>query len=418
MSIVKAVIDSTRGTFADQYKEIVNCNDMGMNILVRKGTVVRNTFGFNRGTNNVITDGSGIIINEGQCVIIVENGEIIDFCDEPGKYIYNNDVAPSMLTSGLERFSKTLSTINQRIKTGGQADNDQRVYYVNTKELMGNKFGVGRVPFRDGEFDFTIKISAYGKYSYRITDPVAFFTNVIGNIDNEFNRSKIDGQLKAEVQSRLQPALGRISRLKVSYDQLPLLTEEIAEELNKELMNDWVTKRGISIESFAISSVTPDNESAKFIEEFQASRVYTNANMLGARLGTAQASAMVNASNNSSGAMNAFMGMNMAKNAGPSIDINELLISEQPDKNKKSQSGKDSWECNCGNINEGKFCSECGNKKIDVIKEWECSCGNINEGKFCSECGNKKIDVVKEWECICGNINEGKFCSKCGEPRS
>ena len=391
MSIVKAVIDSTRGTFADQYKEIVNCNDMGMNILVRKGTVVRNVFGFNRGTNNVITDGSGIIVNEGQCVIIVENGEIIDFCDEPGKYIYNNDVAPSMLTSGLEGFSKTLSTINQRIKTGGQADNDQRVYYVNTKELMDNKFGVGRVPFRDGEFDFTIKISAYGKYSYRITDPVAFFTNVIGNIDNEFNRSKIDGQLKAEVQSRLQPALGRISRLKVSYDQLPLLTEEIAEELNKQLMNDWVTKRGISIESFAISSVTPDDESAKLIEEFQASRVYTNANMLGARLGTAQASAMVNASSNSSGAMNAFMGMNMARNAGLSIDINELLISEQPDKNKKSQLEKDSWKC---------------------------SCGNINEGKFCSECGNKKFDVVKEWECICGNINEGKFCSKCGEPRS
>lgn len=385
MSIIKAVIDSTRGTFADQYKEIVNCNDMGMNILVRKGTVVRNTFGFNRGKNNVITDGSGIIVNEGQCVIIVENGEIIDFCDEPGKYIYNNDVAPSMLTSGLEGFLKTLSTINQRIKTGGQADNDQRVYYVNTKELMDNKFGVGRVPFRDGEFDFTIKISAYGKYSYRIIDPIAFFTNVIGNIDNEFNRSKIDGQLKAEVQSKLQPALGRISRLKVSYDQLPLLTGEIVKELNKELMNDWVTKRGIAIESFAISSVTPDDNSAKLIEEFQVSRVYTNANMLGARLGTAQANAMVNASSNSSGAMNAFMGMNMAQNIGSAFNVAELLSVEE------KQVRKDSWKCNCGTDNTGKFCSECGIKQVDLNGVWICNCGNENKGKFCSECGNTKM---------------------------
>lgn len=392
MSIVRAVIDSTRGTFADQYKEIVNCNDMGMSTLVRKGDIVRNKFGLNKGTNNVITDGSGIIVNEGQCVIIIENGEIIDYCDEPGKYVYHNDVSPSILNSGAEGLSKTLSTISQRIKAGGQATHDQRVYYVNTKELMDNKFGVGKIPFRDGEFDFTIRISAYGKYSYRIVDPIAFFTNVVGNIDNQLNRSSVDGQLKSEIQSKLQPVLGRIALKKISYDQLPLFTEEIAEELNKEIMDVWIAKRGIAIESFAISSVTPDSNSAKLIEEFQSSRIYTNNNMLGARLGTAQADAMVNASNNSSGAMNGFMGMNMAQNAGSQLNVNELLANEQPkpSSNDKATTQDNSWKCDCGNENTGKFCSECGNKKIDDNTFWVCNCGNENTGKFCSECGSTR----------------------------
>lgn len=380
MSIVRAVVDATRGTFADQYKELVNCNDMGMSTLVRPGEVVKNSFGKNKATNNVITDGSGIIVNEGQCVIIVEDGKIIDSCSEPGKYVYNNTAAPSILTSGLDGFAKTLSTINQRIRTGGQADHVQKVYYVNTKELMDNKFGVGNVPFRDGEFDFTVKISAYGKYSYRIVDPLAFFTNVVGNIDTIFNRSRIDGQLKAEIQSKLQPVLGKISRNRVSYDQLPLYTNEIANALNEELMNDWVKKRGIAVETFAISSVTPDEASAKLIEEFQASRVYTNANMLGARLGAAQADAMVKASSNVNGAATAFMGMNLAQNAG-AFNIAELLSTEQKSK-------KETWECTCGSVNEGKFCSECGSKKADG--PWVCSCGTQNKGKFCSECGNTR----------------------------
>lgn len=380
MSIVRAVVDATRGTFADQYKELVNCNDMGMATLVRPGEVVKNSFGKNKATNNVITDGSGIIVNEGQCVIIVEDGKIIDSCSEPGKYVYNNTAAPSILTSGLDGFAKTLSTINQRIRTGGQADHVQKVYYVNTKELMDNKFGVGNVPFRDGEFDFTVKISAYGKYSYRIVDPLAFFTNVVGNIDTIFHRSRIDGQLKAEIQSKLQPVLGKISRNRVSYDQLPLYTNEIANALNEELMNDWVKKRGIAVETFAISSVTPDEASAKLIEEFQASRVYTNANMLGARLGAAQADAMVKASSNVNGAATAFMGMNLAQNAG-AFNIAELLSTEQKSK-------KETWKCTCGSVNEGKFCSECGSKKVDG--PWICSCGTQNKGKFCSECGNTR----------------------------
>lgn len=231
-------------------------------------------------------------------MLIVENGRVLDFCAEPGQYVYQTGTQPSLFSGGFDNLSATFEEIGRRFSAGGQALSTQRVYYINTKEIYGNKWGVGNVPFRDSEFNFSIKLRAYGEYSYRISDPLLFYVNVCGNMDGAFDRSRIESQLRAEMQSAMQPALGRMALQKVPHDMLPNFTEQICAELNTELTEKWAKKRGISMVSMAIAGVNPDEESLDKIQKFQESRVYTDPRMMGARLGGAQANAMEYAAQN------------------------------------------------------------------------------------------------------------------------
>lgn len=423
MGLIKAAIHAAQGTLADQYKEFISSDSMPMNVLITKGQVKHFEGSTNKGRDNIITDGTRVAVADGQCLLIVENGKIVDFCVESGEYIYNTGTSPSLLTGGMEGLKKSFTTLWNRIQAGGQQDHEQRVYYVNIKEIMGNKIGAGDIPFRDSEFNFTMKIRCYGEYSYRITDPLMFYTNVSGNVSNNFLRDSIDSQFKAEIQQALQPALGRVALKKIPYDQLPLFTKDIASELNQELTTDWVEKRGISVVSFALASVTPDADSAKKIEEFQSSRVYTDTNMLGARLGSAQANAMENAAKNDAGAMTGFMGLGFAQNAG-GMNASELFKMNQGQQNpgtaqqQPKKQDKEQWACECGSNNSGKFCGTCGKAApVPVTSEkagWTCECGAVNTGKFCAECGLKKpLDSICE---TCGHVGDNpfKFCPECG----
>ncbi len=422
MGLIKAAKQAIGGTLSDQYKEFIYCDALPMDVLISKGQVKvmqRNT---NHGSSNIITDGSRVAVANGQCLLVVEDGKVVEFCAEEGEYIYNTGTSPSLLTGGLEGLKKSFTTLWNRVQSGGQQDHDQRVYFVNMKEIMGNKVGAGEIPFRDSEFNFTMKIKCFGEYSYKITDPLMFYTNVCGNVEQDFKRTQIDSQFKAEVQQALQPALGRIALKRIAYDQLTLFTKEIAEEINGELTADWVEKRGISVVTFALASVTPDAESAKKIEQFQSSRVYTDSRMMGARLGEAQANAMEKAAANENGAMMGFMGMGMAAQAGGAnvadmYKMGQQMATPAPTQEKP----KDTWKCSCGTENTGRFCAECGGKAVVPVIEppkangWTCTnCGTVNGGKFCSDCGGKKpLDNTCEQ---CGFIGEKpfKFCPECG----
>jgi membrane protease subunit (stomatin/prohibitin family) len=377
-------------------------------------------------SDNIITNGSKVAVNEGQFMLIVENGKVVDFTSEPGAYTYDTGTEPSLFDSGFSGLKESFKKVGKRFAYGGQPENDQRVYFINTKEIMNNKIGIGNVPFRDSEFNFTVKIQGYGTYSYKITNPVMFYTNVCANVTDSFSRTKIDEQLKAEVQESMQPALGRIAAKGIAYDQLPSFTKEIGDEVNAELTTEWNELRGISVVSVAFASITVDDASAKKIEQFQESRVYTNAQMMGARLGTAQANAMETAAGNSAGAMTGFMGMGMAMNAGGANPAQFFGMNpqqqaqpnqqQQPQTAQQPQQAEGSWACECGTQNTGKFCTECGKPKPAPAPStnWTCECGTENTGKFCTECGKPK--PIGEWTCECGTVNKGKFCTECGKP--
>lgn len=428
MGLIKAGLSAVSGVLADQWKEFIYCDAMDASVLMEKGAV-RVTSGSNTKRNeNIISDGSKIAVNEGQCMLIVENGKVVDFSAEPGAYIYETGTEPSMLSGGWKGLKESFKKVGKRFTFGGQAENDQRVYYINIKEIMGNKVGIGDVPFRDSEFGFTIKIKGYGTYSYRVTDPIMFYTNVCANVQGRYLRSSIDEQLKAEVQQALQPALGQIAMQGIAYDQLPLHVREIAGAVNTELTRDWVELRGISVVSVALASITPDAESAKKIAEFQESRVYTDARMMGARLGTAQATAMEKAAENSAGAMTGFMGMGFAQQAG---GANPAQFYAQPQQGGPAPSAPTGgaapapgWKCACGaeNAAGAKFCTECG-KPAPSSGGWTCgACGALNKGKFCSACGAKKPEGAPLYKCDkCGWEPEDpahppKFCPECGDP--
>ena len=454
MGLIKAALGATGGVLADQWKEYFYCEALPADVLVAKG--VKRTSGRSsntKGSDNIISNGSVIAVATGQTMIIVEQGKVVDICDEPGEFTYDMSTEPSIFCGSLsESVPQVLSNIGKRFTFGGEAPKDQRVYYINTKELMGNKYGTPNpVPFRIYDDDIglklTVSLKCFGEYSYRITNPVLFYTNVCGNIEYEYGREEIDSQLKSELLTSLQPALARVSQLKIMYEELPLHTKEIAKALNEELSEEWRDRRGIEIVSFGVSSVTATEEDENRIKEVQRNAIFRDPTMAAAHLAGAQAQAMQDAAKNEGGAMNAFMGMNMAQGAGSNIgnlfaagqqqqatqqahdeEVRrqvEAQLAQERAKMQAQQGGMapgagaaGGWTCQCGTTNTGKFCANCGSAKPVPAPggaEWTCSCGTVNSGKFCSNCGTPK--PADEWTCQCGAVNKGKFCANCGTPR-
>lgn len=420
MGLIKAALGAAGGVLADQWKEYFYCDSLDSDVLAVKGRKRTGKRSSNRhGDDNVISDGSVIAVNEGQCMMIVENGMVTELCAVPGEFVYDNSSEPSIFCGELgDSVRRTFEEIGKRFSFGGEAAADQRVYYFNTKEIVGNKYGTpAPVPFRVVDrnigLDMDISIRCHGEYSYRITDPLLFYTNVCGNFDDEFTRDMIEGQLRTELMTALQPAFAKISEMGIRYSALPGHTFELAEALNSVLSPKWGKLRGIEIVSVGVSSVKASEEDEEMIKELQRNAAFRDPSMAAAHMVGAQAEAMQSAAKNSAGAMTGFMGYSAAASAGGvnAGDLFKMASEQSREINAANMSGE--WICSCGAKNSGKFCSECGAPKGSG--EWVCSCGARNTGKFCSECGAPRPNG--EWVCTCGAKNTGKFCSECGAPR-
>lgn len=400
MGLIRAFTGAAGGVLADQFKEFIYCDAMPADVLVAKAHKKVSRRSGNRGSDNIISNGSVIAVNDGQCMIIVEQGKVVDICAEPGQYTYDVSSEPSLFCGDLgEGVQNVFAQIGKRFSFGGEASVDQRVYFVNTKELVGNKYGTpSPVPFRVVDsnigLDIDISIRCFGEYSYRIANPILFYTNVCGNVEEDFTREEIEGQLKSELMTALQPAFARISEMGIRYSALPGHTSELAEILNQVLSSKWSGLRGIEIVSLGISSMKASEEDEAMIKELQRNAAFRNPTMAAAHMVGAQASAMqAAASNQNAGPAMAFAGMNMAAGAG-GMNVQDLYAMgqaqqpSQPVQQVSQASGAAAWTCECGNVNTGRFCSECGRPK--PTGEWICSCGTVNKGKFCSNCGKPR----------------------------
>ena len=402
MGLIRAAKGAAGGVFGDQWKEYFYCESMSSDTLVSKSRKKTSRRSSNRhGSENIISNGSVIAVNDGQCMIIVEQGKVVDVCAEPGEYVYDSFTEPSLFCSDLEDgIVQVFGQIGKRFGFGGETPEDQRVYFINTKELTGNKYGTpGPVPFRviDANLglDIDISVRCFGEYSYRIANPILFYTNVCGNVESEFTREELDGQLRSELMTALQPAFARISAMGIRYSELPGHTMELSDALNQILSEKWEKLRGIRIVSLGVSSIKASEEDEAMLKELQKNAVFRNPAMAAAHMVGAQASAMqAAASNQNAGPAMAFAGMNMASNDG-GVNPSELFAMARNDPSQRSAQQEaqspvqqESWVCSCGNVNKGKFCSECGNPRPSG--PWVCSCGTVNKGKFCSECGRPR----------------------------
>ncbi len=428
MGLIKAAMGAVGGTLADQWKEFFYCDALEQDVLVVKGQKRINGRSSNtKGNDNIISNGSGIAVADGQCMIIVEQGKIVEVCAEPGQFTYDSSTEPSIFSGSLGAgIARTFSTIGKRFTYGGDTGKDQRVYYFNVKEIMDNKFGTPNpIPFRVVDsrlgLDVDVSVRCSGVYSYMIADPLLFYTKVCGNVEQAYTRDEIEKQLKTEFISALQPAFGRLSELELRPNQIVSHNTELEEAMNAALSTKWGKLRGLKVVSIALGSVSLPPEDAEMIKQLQRTAVLQNPNMAGATLAGAQADAMRTAAGNAAGAMNGFVGMGMAMNAGGLNAQNLFAMGQQPAAAPASPAAPaDGWKCSCGAMSTGKFCPECGAPK-PANDGWTCACGTLNKGKFCQNCGAKKPEGTPLYRCDkCGWEPEDpahppKFCPECGD---
>jgi len=460
MGLIKAAAGAVGGVLADQWREYFYCENLTPDVLVTKGqkrTSSKGRSSNTSGEDNIITNGSIIAVNDGQCMIIVEQGKVVEVCAEPGEFVYDTSTEPTIFDGGLDNVKAVFAKIGKRFTMGGDTGKDQRVYYFNTKEIVGNKYGTpSAVPYRVVDknvgLDMDIAIRCFGEYSYKVVNPVLFYTNVCGNVQEDYRRQEIDSQLKTELLTALQGAFAKISDMGIRYSALPGHTTEMADALNQVLSDKWRDLRGLAIVSFGVSSVKASEEDEKMIKELQRNAAFRDPTLAAANLTAAQADAMKLAAQNSGGmgAAFGFMGMNMANQAGGMNAANLYAMGQNQQGGYPQGPGPQGyqqgpgpqgyqqgpgpqapqggpgggaaagWTCSCGQSgNTGKFCSSCGKPKPEPAAAWTCSCGQTgNTGKFCSSCGKPKPEAAAGWTCPkCGAVNQGKFCAQCGTPK-
>ena len=408
MGLIKAGLGALGGVLADQWKEFFYCEAMPKNVIMTKGVKRIGSRSSNtKGSDNIISKGSGIAVADGQCMIIVEQGKIVEVCAEPGEYTYDSSTEPSIFAGNLgESIKETFRLIGKRFAYGGDTGKDQRVYYFNTKELLDNKFGTANpVPFRvvDSKIglDIDVSLRCSGVFSYKVADPLLFYTNVCGNVKDEYLREEIDGQLKTEFISALQPALAKLSDMELRPNQIISRNTELENALNETLSQKWGELRGLKVVSVALGSVTLPDEDAEMIKQAQKNAIMRDPTMAAAQLAGAQADAMRAAASNSNGAVSGFMGMGMAMNAGGMNAANLFAMGQQqaaqapaqPQAQPQTQQPV-GWTCSCGTVNQGKFCQNCGARKPQDAPLYRCDkCGwqpadPTNPPKFCPDCGD------------------------------
>lgn len=430
MGLIKAGLGAASGVLADQWREYFYCPSLGTDVLVKKGENRKSARSSNtKGSSNIISNGSIIAVNEGQCMIIVEQGAIVEVSAEPGEFVFDSSTEPSIFYGGLgEGISNSFKTFAKRFTMGGDTGKDQRVYFFNTKNIIGNKYGTANpVPFRVIDqnigLDLEIALRCHGEYAYKLVDPILFFKNISGNVEDEYRREQIDSQLKTELLTALQPAFAKIAEMGIRYYQITAHTQELVKALNEVLSEQWGGTYGIAISAFGVSSVKAPEEDEKMIKELQRNAVFRNPNMAAAHLVGAQASAMQSAaSNTATGPMMAFAGMNMAGNAG-GMNAQSLFQMGQQQNMQYQGQPQNMQPQNMQYQGQSQNMQQPQQAQAPAANTWACSCGQTgNKGKFCMDCGSPKPAGVPQYRCDkCGwepqnPENPPKFCPECGDP--
>lgn len=414
MGLLKAGVGAAGGVLADQWREYFYCEALDADTLVAKGEKRVGKRGSNtKGENNVISDGSIVAVADGQCMMIVENGAVVDVCAEPGEFVYDTGTEPSVFSGKLgDMVKKSFEQVGRRFTFGGDAGKDQRIYYFNTKEIVGNKYGTASpVPFRVVDekigLDVDITVRCNGEYSYKLVDPLMFYKNVCGNVESAYTRDLIDSQLKSELLTALQPAFARISEMGIRYSAVPAHTRELADALNEELSHEWKERRGIEIAAFGVNTISAPEDQEQMIRDLQKAAVMANPAMAAANIASAQSDAMRTAAANPAGAAMGFMGMGMASGMG---GMNAAQLFGQA-----SQAQQAPAQAQPAGAAGG---AAAGTGTVAAGAAWTCSCGTQNTGKFCGNCGSPKPEAAGPWFCTnCGTQNTGNFCSGCGSKR-
>ncbi len=431
-NIASTVGGSISSQFKDQYLEFFTCDALGQNVLAKKGAN-KITKGNNKGSVDVITNGSKIAVPEGVACILVNNGEVVEFTTKAGMYEFNASTAPSCLSDShfLTNLKATVADTWDRMRAGGEVMQQQRVYFINMQEIRDQKFGTATpLPYPDPEYR-NIYIRLNGSFSFKIEDPVTFFKNVCSNLTDELTVADLMGtpaspkQPREEFMDHMTEVLNLCgSQDKILFSTLPAEKSKLRKHMQDVLDEDWLRGRGMVVAEVALGIPTPDDKSRQRIEQVDQAKMFgSDPNALAAQAILGQTEAMNTAAGNANGAVNGFMGMGMVGGMGGMNNMSNSafqFMGQQQAAQQQAQAAAPAaggWTCACGTTNTGKFCGNCGQPQpAPAPAGWTCSCGTTNTGKFCSNCGQPQ--PAGEWTCSCGTKNTGKFCSNCGKPQA
>lgn len=427
MGIIKAIGQAIGGTLADQWLEVIEADDMSDKTVFTSGVLIRkgqNT----KGTSNTVSNGSIIHVYDNQFMMLVDGGKVVDYTAEPGYYKVDNSSLPSLFNG---QFGDSLKDSFNRIKYGGQTPTAQKVFFINLQEIKGIKFGTRNpINYFDNFYNAELFLRAHGTYSIKITNPLQFYAEVIPRNADRVEIDEINEQYLSEFLEALQSSINQMSADGTRISYVTSKARELGKYMSTTLDEEWNQTRGMEIQAVGIASVSYDEESQKLIN------MRNEGAMLGGDASVLRGMAVKNltegvrdAGSNAGGAMAGFMGVGMgmqqfntsmeglnAMTAGMAGTQPQAAPQQAAAPQTAAAAPANSWTCECGAVNTGKFCSECGKPAPAPANTWTCECGTVNTGKFCSECG--KPAPAAEWTCECGTVNKGKFCSNCGKARS
>ena len=418
MGLISAAVSSVSGVLSDSWKEVIEPDDMSDSTLLVKGVAVKK--GSNKkGTDNYVSNGSVIHVYPNTLMLLMDGGKIVDYSAQEGYYEVNNSSAPSIFNGELKDSVKETW---KRFQFGGVPSQKQYVYYINTAEIKGIKFGTRNpVNYFDNFYNAELFLRAHGSYSIKITDPIKFFTEFAPKGTDRIEIKDLSEQLFNEFMDDLQSAINQMSVDGVRISAITSKSRELSKYMADVLDADWNDLRGIEVCSVGLASISYDDESKALINMRNKGAMMSDPTIREGFVQSSVAQGMQAAGSNTSGAANAFMGMGMGMNAAGGFmsaasQTNAAQMAQQQAAQQAAQQNQaaNGWKCSCGTVNTGNFCSGCGSKKPENTS-WTCSCGTTNTGRFCSNCGSPK--PAGEWVCSCGTKNTGNFCSGCGAKR-
>ena len=444
MGLIKAAKDAIGGLMADQWREYFYCTSLASDVLMAKGEkqITKERNSNTKGIDNIISNGSVVSVNAGQCMVIVDQGKIAEFCAEPGEFVYDTSTEPSLFYGSLgENIRMTFQQLGRRFTFGGNTAKDQRVYYFNIKEIMNNLYGTPN-PIRfhyvskNTGFEIETSVKCNGQYTFKIVDPILFYTNVCGNVEKEYRKTELLGVMKGELLTKLPVALAKIAAQGVLPYEVPLHLDELTRYMKEALSQQWTELRGIEVVSMSMNDPIVPQEDIDKINKWNDTAVLTRADMAAARQVEAYTQALggISGGDGKGGsaegsAMNGAMGMMamgmmqgmMNGGMGNAFGVPGQPMAPLKPAGTVAEGAILGWTCSCGKTdNRGKFCQECGLPK-PALDGWTCSCGHVNQGKFCQECGRKKPEGASLYRCDkCGWEPEDpshppKFCPECGD---
>lgn len=406
MGIIKAFLEGVGGSLADQWIDVVEPEDMGDQTVFVRGVKVKK--GSNtKGNDDYITDGSVVHVYDNQFMILTDGGKVIDYTAEPGYYKVQNASAPSLFNG---QFGDSIKESFERIKFGGMTPQSQKVFFVNLQEIKGIKFGTRNpVNYFDNFYNAELFIRAHGTYSIKITDPLKFYAEAIPRNAEKVEITEINEQYLSEFLEALQASINKMSADGERISYVTSKGRELSKYMAQVLDEDWKQMRGMEIQAVGLASISYDEESQKLINKRNEGAMLSDPTIREGYVQGQIAQGINAAGSNPNGAAMGFMGVGMGMQAGGGFmgtasqtNMQQMQMQQQQMQQQQMQQ----------NVQQA---APAAAAPAAAAGGWTCECGQVNTGKFCSNCG--KPAPAADWTCACGQVNTGKFCSNCGKPR-